>query len=160
MLFRSLTEAIRGLTPSNFHNIVIIGLAKHEEQYKFKESLINEISHEYDVKLSRIIVVLLENPTSSAPETVYEGLLESKVEGGILIKDCDGYFKLDTKKSMDSNFVAVADLHKLGKLLVKNKSYVKLGNNNTISNIVEKKVISNLFCVGGYYFAGIDAISF
>ena len=38
----------------------------------------------------------------------------------------------------------------------KNKSYVKLGQNATIEQIVEKRVISDTFCVGGYGFAAAE----
>ena len=147
-----LTESIRGINLANVDKILIIALEAHEKQYNFSEALVNEISIEYSYNRNKISLILLPNITKSQPETIYEGLIREKACGGILIKDCDNHFKLNMEKFPDYNFVSVVDIQTLKSIYASNKSYVKVGDNNNILNIVEKQVISNLFCCGGYYF--------
>lgn len=143
-----LVEAIRGLPLEDFDKIYIIGLNKHKKEI-MRVSL--EMVDEYNIKP---VIVILKYRTSSQPETVYKGIKQAKIKGSILIKDCDGQFSYSP--DWNSNHVAVADLHKVGKINAGNKSYVKIDRNNTLGNIVEKQVISNLFNVGGYYFISSD----
>ncbi|MCF7861512.1 hypothetical protein K9M79_04680 [Candidatus Woesearchaeota archaeon] len=156
-----ITEAIRGLNPQQFESIVIISLKAFEDEYHFSEEMIREISEEFGIDKSKIIMTLLEDETRNQPETVYEGLKnagmldEARSEEGILLKDCDNYFKVEYSNDFENNFVVVGDLHKMDLVNAGNKSYIRVGENNTVSNIVEKKVIGNLFCCGAYYFANL-----
>jgi len=74
---------------------------------------------------------------------------KGKIEGPIFIKDADNYFKFAIKKG---NYVVVSDLNETSVKNVASKSYVSFNDNNIVTNIVEKTVISNLFCAGGYSF--------
>ncbi|GAG57991.1 unnamed protein product, partial [marine sediment metagenome] len=150
-----IVESLRGLNLKKFDNIIIIGLKEHEKKYKcfqgIKEELILNYGKNFNVRIT-----LLKKRTKNQAETVYQGLLQHKyLKGGILIKDCDNYFELGNF-SGDSNFVATGDLNKLGKINASNKSYVNIGKDNTIVNIIEKEVIGNKFCCGGYYFADVE----
>ena len=141
-------EAIKGLNLNKVETIVIIGLEEHEEKYEFSEDLKKEFSSH------RVDIHLLKNKTKNQPETVYEGIKRSKLKGSILIKDCDNYFEL--KDYHNSNFIAVADLHNQDKINASNKSYVNIGSKNTVVNIIEKEIISNVFCCGAYYFEDVN----
>ncbi|MCK9433045.1 MAG: hypothetical protein M0R00_08815 [Candidatus Omnitrophica bacterium] len=148
-----ITEAIKGLDLSQFDQILVIGLNSHQEQYNFKEAIIKEFTQELSLPLCKLKIVLIE-PTTNQPQTVYNGLKQANInKGGILIKDCDNYFELNC--NYETNFIAVSDLHKLGKVNASNKSYVNIGKNNSVTNIVEKEIIGNLFCCGGYYFEDV-----
>ena len=68
-----------------------------------------------------------------------------------IIKDCDNSFKVNVT-SLDNNFVSYCNLSNLKGSDVASKSYLQLDNMGIIANIVEKKVISDKFCCGGYYF--------
>lgn len=139
-----LVESIRGIPLKDFDSVYIVGLNEHKMMIT---SMSLEMVNEYGFKP---IIVILGTKTSSQPETVYECIKQGKITGSILVKDCDGQFGYSPDWS--NNHVAVADLHKVGKINAGNKSYVKIDRNNTLGNIVEKQVISNLFSVGGYYF--------
>jgi len=143
-----LTESIRGIEPDRF-DILIVGLAKHDKRYRCRQTVLKEFEREYPNQ--DVEYLLLEKQTNNHPHTVYEGLKRLDVSGPILIKDCDNFFKAKTPED-DINYVMVSDLHELNYVTPGNKSYVQMGQNNTIGNIVEKKVISNLFCCGGYFF--------
>jgi len=143
-----LVESISGLPIKEFDDIYIIGLKEHS---KYISEAIIEIKERYDIFPT---VILLASQTSSQPETVYTGIKQGNITGSILIKDCDGQFTYSPDWS--NNHVAVGNLHKIGKINAGNKSYVKIDKNNTLGNIVEKQVISNLFSVGGYYFVSAE----
>jgi len=148
-----LTEAIRGVNPSRFNSIVLIGLKEHEQKYQSITKCAEEIYNEYHLRKGQVLRAELCEPTKSQPETIYKGINLVKIPNpdGIFIKDCDGYFTLDDI-NWNQNFVTVADLNTIETINAGNKSYIELNENNTIGNIVEKQVISNLFSVGGYYF--------
>lgn len=150
-----LTEAIRGLDPSHFGKIVIVALETHEKEYGFRKPILDELTSEYGLTADMVEVVLLKHETRSQPETIYQGIRQAGVKGGVLVKDSDNYFHLP--EIPEGNFVAVIDLNKSKPLLVGNKSYVRPSDDGNIRSIVEKQVVSNLFCCGGYYFADAEA---
>ena len=150
-----IVESLRGLNLKAFDNIIIIGLKEHEKKYKCFQGIKEELILNYG-KNFNVLITLLNKRTKNQAETVYRGLqLHKNLKGGIFIKDCDNYFEL-TDFSGNYNFVATGDLNNLGKVNASNKSYVNIGKDNTIVNIIEKKVIGNKFCCGGYYFANVE----
>jgi len=157
-----LTEAIRGLPLKQFNQIIIIALEEYEKKYKFSDELINEIGKIYNFPKNNIIVNFISD-SNSQPETVYKGIYSEIYEfqntellnKGIFIKDCDNYFEID-HINPEHNYVIVSDLHDNQELIAGNKSYIQLGGSNSIVNIIEKQVISNLFCCGGYYFSSTN----
>ncbi len=151
-----LTEAIRGLNPSRFTRIVIVALDAHERDFGFSTSIIKEISREYDLAPNCVEVILLPHETQSQPETLAEGIRLAQIRGPVLVKDSDNYFSFPNLP--DSNAVGVIDLNKSKPVLVGNKSYIRPGLDGNIDGIVEKQVVSHLFCCGAYYFQ--SAIAF
>lgn len=95
--------------------------------------------------------VILDNPTASQSETVAETLRRADITESFLIKDSDNYFELDT---LDENFnyITVASLNDFDMINARNKSYVQVDQDSIVTNIREKRVISDLFSVGGYFF--------
>jgi len=150
--YTMLTEAIRGINPSQFDSVLLIGRKTHEDKYGCITECAMEINKVYD---TRVKFVVLPKQTGSQPETVCQGLQHIKipVKDAILIKDSDGFFEYDAEVNWGQNHVAVADIHNMERINARNKSYVQIDENNTVGNIVEKQVISNLFCVGGYFFS-------
>lgn len=147
-----LTEAIRGLQPSEFKQIVIVALQTQEEDYRFKENVVQELKTTYTI--NNVEIILLKDETTSQPETVYQGITRANIQGKVLVKDSDNVFTLTS--DYEQNFVAVGDLAKTGPLEAGNKSYVQINENivheKRVSAIIEKQVISNFFCCGGYFF--------
>ncbi len=142
-----LTESIRGINPKCFDRVVIVCLIEHADDVT---PLSHEMAVEYDFFDFDVEIFTIKKSNSQV-ETVAYGIEKADIHGSIFIKDCDGYFGYDMSK-VTENSVIVADLHNQGKVNAGNKSYVKIGVHNTIGNIAEKKIISNLFCVGGYFF--------
>jgi len=94
-------------------------------------------------------VIALDEPTQSQPETVARAIEKGKISGPICIKDSDNFFRL---KVPSANFVSVVDLNQVGFINPSNKSYADVNENHFVTNIVEKRVISNFFCSGAYGF--------
>ena len=138
-------KSIRNIKIDNINEIVIVCLKEHLSKYINESDLIGLFS-DLDIPVK---VVSLAKQTSSVTETVSKGIKKANIKGSIFIKDCDNTFTFNYK---GDNTVAVVDLNTIDYIDAKNKSYVEVDKLNNIKNIVEKNVISNLFCCGGYGF--------
>lgn len=123
---------------------MIVCLKEHIELYLDFEKFRNRIQQNID---SRIEIVCLDKPTASQSETISACIEKAEISGSIFIKDCDNEFSYDFS---GGNEIAVVDLNSVDLIDAKNKSYVQINDLEMVINIVEKQVISNLFCCGGY----------
>lgn len=151
------TEAISGLDFSLFSRVLFVCLQEHEDKYVFHQALDREIHQlvngtERDIPIDTLF---LQNPTSSQSETVCHGIKGAEVTGSFLIKDADGYFK--PEKLSGRNEICFFDLNNLDNINARAKSYITLDSGGLVTNIVEKKVVSPTFCVGGYGFQDAEA---
>ncbi|KFA99242.1 hypothetical protein [Vibrio sp. ER1A] len=141
-----LEKAVENIDLDIFDRIVIVCLAEHLDKYTNKENVLSGFkkSTGYEPELA-----ILDEATSSQSETICKAIKIANIEGSIFIKDCDNVFKC---KPEPLNKVATIDLNTVELIDAKNKSYVEADSLGVISNIVEKQVISNQFCCGGYSF--------
>tara|TARA_B100001769_G_C22060831_1_gene570541 strand:+ start:135 stop:1193 length:1059 start_codon:yes stop_codon:yes gene_type:complete len=141
-------ESIRGLNLDFFDKIYFIALKEHQNKYSFEQGFKQELTHlNLDNKTE---IIYLNEQTNSQSETIYKALLKKDIKGFITIKDSDNFFEStfeDTK-----NKVSYYNLHKTTNINPSNKSYIQLDENNIITNIVEKTIISPTFSIGGYSF--------
>ena len=105
-------------------------------------------------KLDKAQVLILDNATSSQPETINEAIKKAGIVGAIFVKDADGFFKAD--EIIAQNGVALFPLEELSIVDPQHKSYVAVDDMNYITNIIERRVVSNLFNAGGYCFEKAD----
>jgi hypothetical protein len=125
---------------------VTIGILKeHDEKYNASETL----RHEFGTLIK---IVILDEPTKGPADTVFQiieklGLFKEE----IFIKDCDSFFDHDIGPG---NYVCVSKIseHELLKKIGA-KSFTVANNQGIITDIVEKEVVSDTFCVGGYKFS-------
>jgi hypothetical protein len=125
---------------------VTIGILKeHDEKYSASKFL----KHEFGVSIN---IVILDEPTKGPADTVYQiieklGLYKDE----IFIKDCDSFFDHEVT---DGNYVCVSKIseHEILKKIGA-KSFTISNNQGIITDIVEKEVVSDTFCVGGYKFS-------
>jgi len=141
-----IVESILGLDLDVFDEIIVICLKEHE--YLYSVSRILSLQFKKINLFNKLNIIFIDN-SNSQPETIYKGLTAEKINGPIFIKDSDNYFICNPKPG---NYVCNISIEKIQKIYASNKSYVELDEKNIIQNIVEKKVISNTFCVGGYVF--------
>lgn len=125
------------------HRITIGILKEHVEKH-------NAINH-LEAAIPGVNIVVLNEHTRGPADTVYQ-ILNQLPDGDFefLVKDCDSFFKHEYQKG---NYVCVSsiDKHDVLKKLY-SKSFVQYNDQDIITNIIEKKVVSDTFCVGGYKF--------
>lgn len=130
------------------HNIHVGILKEHDEKFHAREY----IEKEAYLAGIEVNVIVLNHPTSGPAETVYKMLsqIPQSDDYEIFIKDCDSFFN---HVYSEGNYVCVSGIneHEVLKKLG-SKSFVKSNDQGTILDIVEKQVVSNKFCVGGYKF--------
>ena len=146
-LFMAL-ESIKGINLDFFNKIYFIALKEHETEYKFTKGFELELSKLN--LLDKTTIIYLDEPTSSQSETVFEGITQENIQGFIMIKDSDNYFKCNLDST--ENQVCYFDLNDTSNINPTNKSYISINSKNIITNIVEKKIISSTFSIGGYCF--------
>lgn len=140
-------KSIQGLDLKKFEHIYFVILEKLDRKYHLSELLNMQLCHLGLSEKTRVLS--LKSSTNSQAETVYECVKQENIEGGIFIKDADGYFSCDFT---ETNGIAIYPLDKLDMVNPHNKSYVDLDDQFYITNIIEKKIISRYFNAGGYLF--------
>lgn len=139
-------ESVRGLHLRERDRLILTILKSHEERYR----VVKGLKASFDCKID---VCVLDKQTGSQPETIYRTLMQERIalNTPVFIKDSDNYFELGDIEQSDS-YVAVNSLNEHNAINPRNKSYVQVNENGIVQQIVEKQVIGDLFCVGGYFF--------
>jgi len=122
------------------------------------------IERDYNVSLlfeqifgSRVEIIVLENSTNSAVETVVEGLSKAKVklDEYLIIKDSDNivdFDQIDTSQSFSVGVdISIRNIGNLGA-----KSFFKRNEEGVITDFVEKKIISQYISVGTHGFTSVS----
>lgn len=141
-----LAESFKGLDLSQVDGILIICLAQHEQQYGVRHML--EKQFRKLNLLDKLHIAIIER-SDSQPHTVYQGIQQAQITGSIFIKDSDNFFSF---VPMPGNRVCYSTLGDLNQGRPANKSYILMNETSLVLNIVEKRIISDTFCCGGYGF--------
>ena len=143
-------KALEGIDLSMFTKIYFVMLYEHELKYHIAEKI--TVARKFNKKLlsTEIIFKFLDTPTSSQAETIYNTIIEYNIEGPIFIKDADNTCTCDGQ--IKGNTVLVYPLENTPIVDPQHKSYVNIDDQNFVVNIIEKRVVSNLFNCGGYSF--------
>lgn len=127
------------------YKVHIVILEEHNRVYnsesKLKEAFGDSVN-----------IIKLPNPTRGPADTVYQAIkqLNFKKDTSILIKDSDGFYN---STIIDGNVIYVCNLNKNPNIKnVHAKSYTITNEQGIISSVVEKQIVSNNFCAGGYQF--------
>jgi hypothetical protein len=143
-------ESVSKINCKFFKKIFIVALKNHIEKYCNRKLLISSLKRNIS---NNVELVELEKATSCQAETVAILIKKKKINGAILIKDCDNQFSINDKfLKKISNSVYAIDVNTLDLVDAKNKSYIEKNIYNNVINIVEKKIISDFFCCGAYGF--------
>lgn len=127
------------------HRVTIVILKEHDEKYQSRKKLEEAFGNKIDI-------VVLEKPTTGPADTVYQAIKRGRVNinSPLLIKDCDGFYDTEEK---EGNVIYVAKLSKHPRIRTAGaKSYTLTNEQGIINSVVEKKIVSDHFCVGGYQF--------
>lgn len=143
-----LNASIKQFSLRNVEKIVVTVLEEHLKENKISEQDIKKSFTDSGIK-TFVEILSLKNETKSQPETVYKTIKELSISGPCFIKDSDNTFRYEPSTK---NEVVFHDLNKCGLIKAHNKSYASIDQNMIIDGIVEKKIVSPYFCVGGYSF--------
>lgn len=143
-------RALRSLEINRFDHVYITILRHLDEKYALADRLKLQLNI-YGITNARIIV--LDTPTASQPETIYQTIQKMNVHGSIFIKDADCSFTGDIS---EGNAITIHPLEELDWVKPKNKSYVNVDDMYYITNIIEKRIVSHYFTAGGYSFEDAD----
>lgn len=145
-------KVIKGLNVEDYNKIYIVVLKEHCELYE--ANIILKQAFPQD----NFEIVILDKPTSSSPQTVYETLKNNNITGWIVVKDCDSlvsYKPLENKRFVVGlNIKTKPDIRNLHQ-----KSFIISDDNDIISEIVEKTIVSEQICVGVYAMHSSDLIN-
>ena len=145
-----LEKAVEKLNMSDYDRVVVVCLKEHLVSYlSFEtfESILKNLGHH------NVDSCVLEEETFSQSETVAMAIKKTNIQGAFFVKDCDNVFDFRWE---GGNEIAVLDIHKIELVDAKSKSYVDVDALGFVTNIVEKHVISNYFCCGGYGFSDAE----
>ena len=124
--------------------------------FVINEEHAKEFDAEYAIKHvygdnPNVKITVLSEFTSGPAETVYRALKDAQ-DSQAIIQDCDSFFDYDI--GMQENFVCYIKLEDYPEIdYVASKGFVVINEEeDSLRNIVEKKVISNTVCVGAYGF--------
>lgn len=139
MLYRAL-ESYIGIYP------ITIGILKeHDDIYSASNLIRKELGE-------NVNIVIIPEVTKGPADTVYQILKNAKLDDGrsFMVKDCDNFF---TTGILSENFICVNNTQKCKTIEnIGNKSFVVTDIHGAVQKIVEKSVISDVFCSGGYGF--------
>ena len=133
---------------SEGHNVTVGILQAHIDKY----DSYNLLKAQFGDKIN---IVVIPKVTSGPADTVYQIIKAANIpeDSEFLIKDCDSYF---THTNTPGNYICIsriANHFMLSNLAA--KSFVVSNEQGIITDIIEKKVVSDKFCVGGYKFESI-----
>jgi len=145
-------QSVSRINCEKFDKIYVIALKEHIDKYVNKKILIESLRKNISKKVELFI---LKKDTSCQAETILKFLQSKKIISSFLIKDCDNEFSINEntlKNKKLENSVYAIDIKTLELIDAKSKSYIEKDAYNSITNIVEKKIISDFFCCGAYSF--------
>jgi hypothetical protein len=138
----------KAIEPYLNHHITIGILQEHDEKYNAKEKIRDQFYK------NSIDLVVLPQVTKGPAATIAEIIERTKIIGDFLVKDCDSYFEHEIT---EGNYVCVSKIKENDILYnLAGKSFVQTNEQGIITEIIEKQVISDKFCVGGYKFDDVE----
>lgn len=144
-------KALNGLNLENFDRIIITIVKPHDEKYE--ASLVLSQVFKSNPKIE---ICLLDDFTKSASETIYLTLNKMNVEGAFVIKDSDNCVCVDIPTPIQ-NSITGYDLHKHPEITnIPGKSFLLTNAQGIVLDIIEKRVVSNIICLGVYAFEDVE----
>ena len=136
---------------SDFDKIYIVVNQRIDEIYNIRNMLQVQLKNEEFGDKTHIVVI--EN-TRNVVDTVLQTVAQIPYNKfGVFIKDADASFNITELNN--ENTVYTYKLEDVKEINPSSKSYVSTTSDDVVLNIIEKRVISSEFCVGGYYFNDI-----
>jgi CMP-2-keto-3-deoxyoctulosonic acid synthetase len=135
-------KVLSSFNQANYDRVIITILRDHCEKYN--ADLILEQLFGTSVE-----VCILEQQTKDPAETIAKTIQNMDLTGFITIKDSDCYVLADYPT--DKQFICGLTIDKMDDIVrIHNKSFIIKNDENIITDIIEKKVVSDTVCLGVY----------
>ncbi len=142
-------KAITGLDLDGFDQVVITIVREHADQYEADRILEDIFGFTQDNKYK---LCILDSFTSCQAETVYQTIKKCDISGSVAVKDSDNYIKVSNCDNKD--FVVGINMHtfpdEIERLAA--KSFLMVNDQGIITDIIEKKIVSEFISIGMYGF--------
>ena len=150
----------------SYHGKLMIELAigQHLGQHKIYVGVLKEHADCYHVRETfaelfgdKVNLVILPEKTQGPADTVAQIIKIAGIDNdtSILIKDCDSFY--NSNINLSGNTILVDSLVNNPDIrMAASKSYLGVNDQGIVNNIIEKKIISEWFCVGGYKFDSVQ----
>lgn len=144
-------KSLESIELNQFERIIITIIDDQITGYN-SELILKQVFNGQEVLKFEICV--LSDYTNSQSETVYKTLSKMNIKGSFAVKDSDNKIELNEAFDVNKNFVVGLNINEMGKDInrLQSKSFLKINSQGIITNIVEKKVVSENICVGLYIF--------
>lgn len=131
--------------------VVVVILTEDNRQYHASDIIYGELQREINVN-----VVMLNESSGGAAETVFKAIQIEKVVGEIVIKDINNFLK--TPSFHYRNYIVGLNLmkHKCDIHKLQNKSFLRVNESGQVLDIIEKHILSEYICVGLYGVGSAD----
>lgn len=142
-----LIKSLSGLDLRIFNRIIIVIVKAHDEGYEASLILKQAFSD-----IPEVEICILDDFTSSVVETVLYAVRKMDITGSIVIRDSDNFVVCKIPTPIP-NAIACLDIG--SGITVTNlaqKSFAILNEQGVITNIQEKRIISQFICLGVYCF--------
>lgn len=137
--------------------IHFIILKQHDDLYNISRKIKAAIKFDEErYEDIDIIISKVKYPTSSQAQTIYDEIMRNDITGPIIIKDADNSCDVDLYGKNVGNYVFIYPLEKTPIVDPQHKSYISVDDQNFVTNIIEKRVVSNFFNCGGYIFKNVE----
>ncbi len=139
-----ITAGLQGLSGVKFDKVLIVSLARF-----FEDLLVDAVASEIEELLcAPVEILLLGEPTRSMVETISRGMEHLGDDTPIVVKDVDNFVSYPHDLTPTGNFLVYEDLAANPLIVAANKSYIEFDAFKNVTNIVEKRIISNFINTG------------
>ena len=141
-----LERSLRGVYSSGYEKVIIVLYSNDVKMYHADRVIKDELK-EYPIE-----ILCLDEMTSGPAETIYRAIKAKELSGTVVIKDADNYLR--TEELPKGNFVAGLDLNTWERDMhnLRNKSFLIVNEQGNLLDIIEKKIRSEVVCLGLYGF--------
>lgn len=134
-----------------FDRIIITIVKPHDVKYEAKLVLEQVFKDNHQIE-----ICVLDDFTSSAGETVYLTLKKMNVTGSFVIKDSDNCVGVRFSHIIQNSIVGY-NLHEHPNISnIPGKSFLIINEQGLIQDIIEKRIVSPIICLGVYCFENVS----
>jgi hypothetical protein len=135
----------------SYDKIYITILKRHVKEYE-ADVILDQLFKQRNINNCELVI--LDQPTNSSPETVYNTIKLKNITGSLTIKDSDCVVEFDNNGLL--NFIVGLDITQTETTNPGNKSFLVKDEYNNIQDIIEKNIVSNYICTGVYSLENIN----